>query len=138
MSKLGFFDIAPPALEAAFGTASRVREGESLASAAIKSTTSALVEDTVMGFVLGPVGQWAYLGAQVLGVGAKIAVDAGKENVNSYSEIFGGPGMYNKAQINSKNAQTMRQRGMSMINDNGDIVRSAFGSEARAYFRSTF
>ena len=138
MSKLGFFDILGPAIDTTVGTIDRLNHGENAISAVTKSTVSALAYDTAFSFLLGSVGQWAYLGAQVVGVGANIAIDAGKDKVHKHGEIFSGPGMYNKVQINSKNAQTMRQRGMSMINDNGDIVRSAFGSEARAYFRSTF
>lgn len=133
-----FFTFGMPAIETVLGTTGRMANGESIVPAAIKSGTEAIVSDTLMGFLVAPQLQMPYMAAQFAAMGANVALEAGKKNVTRAQEAFGGAGMYGKTQIHSKNAQSMRQRGMAMINDNGDVVRSAFGSEARAYYRSAF
>lgn len=134
------FKIAPAnaflfGLDAVSSTTSRMANGESFVPAAIKGVTSATISDTFYSG-LSPLAQklmfWSTMGE----LGATVALSIGQKNVDRIGGVLSGAGMYGKTQIHSKNAQTMRQRGMSMINDNGEVVRSAFGSEARAYYRN--
>lgn len=83
-------------------------------------------------FYSTPVGKAAIL-AQFAGMGFDYAAQVGKENAKTshraYRSNFGGN------YSSSQNGYTMRQRGLTAMNNAGVNARNALGSEARMFHR---
>lgn len=114
----------------------RFDNGDGFIGGTIKGLSTTLIED----------GASSLLGKHMLpyqlakaGIGlSDAAINYGKNNAGRVGDAINGmTTMIGKDAIHTKNATNMRNRGMNMINDQGENVRSTFGSEARAYFRST-
>lgn len=142
--KLGLIRLSKPgkiiggiaALDFGINAYSNIKEGHGVLPSLAKAGVSTLASDIAFG-MLGPVGQGAVL-AGALTVGAvNFGIKVGQSNVKDLGGAISSPMMKNKTPINSRNAVTMRQRGMAMINESGEATRSALGSEARAYFRNS-
>lgn len=135
VSKLNMFFLGTYAFTDAY---SRIQNGEGVVSSVAKAGASAIIDDTLRGFFLGSKGNMAlFLGEMAL-MGGQLAIADGQQNTGLMAEAFGGNGTHAKHNrvVNTEAAHTMRQRGMAMINQNGEATRSVLGSEARAYFRN--
>lgn len=120
---------------AGFDFAGRVSNGEGILSSAIKAGGKALIDDALLA-LMGPQAAAIYMIGSIGVMAGQAAIEAGKDNVHKMGAIYSGTAKHNKV-INSDAAQTMRQRGMAMINQNGEATRSVLGSEARTYFRNS-
>lgn len=110
---------------------SRISNGERVVPSIAKAVGAALVQDTITG-LMGPLASGIMLAGTVATIGGSLLIENGKDNTQNLAGVVG-----KKSVINSKSAVTMRQRGMSMINQTGETQRSVLGNEARAYFRSS-
>lgn len=135
-SKPGLLIGGMSAIDFGIGTFSNIKEGHGVLPSIAKAGVSTLASDIMYG-MLGPAGQAVLIGGMLANAGANLAIKAGQSNLNDISGALSDPMMKGKTPINSKNAVTMRQRGMAMINQSGEATRSALGSEARAYFRNS-
>lgn len=127
-----------PAIGAGLDAFGRISNGEKVIPSIAKATGKAIIDDVMFGMLLGPWGQGLYFAGTLASIAGSLAIENGKENVKNLSALSSDSMMRGKNVINSRNAQTMRQRGMAMINQNGEATRSVFGNEARAYFRNSF
>lgn len=135
MNPLG---MAIPGVLAVVDANSRIKQGESAMPAIAKATGTALVQDTIAG-LMGPVATGLMLAGTIAVAGSSALINEGKNSVREgYANAYSSSNMSNKKVINSSNAYTMRQRGMTMINNNNEVTRSVLGNEARAYFRNAF
>ena len=98
----------------------------------LKSTVNAGVAFALFSKTLSPLG-WGLMAKDLAVAGVKMsgAIGAanGKTQSKAYGASFGGDFQ------DTSNAATMRQRGVSAIQNNGLNARSVLGSEARQYFR---
>lgn len=129
--KLGY---GIPLVGAALNASSRISSGEKVLPSIAKAAGQA-VFDEVLFSLLGPVGAGILFGGQIATMVGGLAIENGKKHTNNLSNAMGQSRGNNV--INSRSAVTMRQRGMAMINQNGEATRSTLGSEARAYFRNS-
>lgn len=130
----GVIGYGLPAISATVDAFSRISSGEKVLPSIGKAVGQAVFDDILFS-LLGPVGAGVYFGGQLATMGAGMLVENGKKHVNGLSKSMGGSKGSNV--INSNSAVTMRQRGMAMINQNGEATRSALGSEARTYYRNS-
>lgn len=126
-----------PGLFAIGDATSRIKNGEGVMPSIAKASGTALITDTIFG-LMGPTAGLISIGGTVAVAATSMLIERGKNSANKYAVGLSSSNMSNQLPnvINSKNATTMRQRGMSMINENGEVTRSALGNEARAYFRN--
>lgn len=135
--KLGKLGTGLAAFSAFGEVSSRLKDGESIPSALIKGAGSFMLAD-IKANMYGPLGMPLAL-ASMSGAVIDYNIERGKKKVDRAGSVVSTAGNGgSKTQIHTKNAQTMRNRGMSMMNDNGEMVRSAFGSEARAFYREAY
>ncbi len=135
--KLGKMGSGLAAFSALGEVSSRLKDGETIPSALIKGAGSFILSD-IKSNMYGPLGMPLAL-ASMSGAVIDYNIERGKKKVDRAGSAIATVGSSgSKTQIHTKNAQTMRNRGMSMMNDNGEMVRSAFGSEARAFYRDAY
>lgn len=132
--KIGAGGLAINGIMAGVDAVGRIKNGEGVVSSVAKAGINAVIADTVAG-LMGPVAMGVMMGGSIAVAGAQMAIENGRENIDRMGAAYGGA-KYNKV-VNSEAAATMRQRGMAMINQNGEATRSVLGSEARAYFRNS-
>lgn len=114
----------------------RISNGEGVVSSVAKAGVSALAFDTLFALA-GPYALPIMLGGTALAVGGQLLHETTKQNAKNMGYAYMGNSARGSKVVNSEAAATMRQRGMAMINQNGEATRSVLGSEARAYFRNT-
>lgn len=132
--KVGAMGLGINGIFAGIDAVGRIQNGEGVVSSVAKAGVNAVIADTVAG-LMGPAAMGVMMVGGVAVAGAQMAIENGRENIDRMGAAYGGA-KYNKV-INSEAAATMRQRGMAMINQNGEATRSVLGSEARAYFRNS-
>lgn len=100
----------------------------------VKSIGKGLVDyaiwDTVGALVGGP-AMAIYAGVQVLGLGAGIAINVGKEKADKIHRVAPGYGKIGSGFTDNQQAFTMRQRGLQAMGGHQGMVNNALGSEAR-------
>lgn len=128
------FGVGFPLVGATLNAAGRIGSGEKVIPSIAKAAGQAILDDMMYAF-LGPVAGGVLLAGQLATMGGSLLVENGKEHTANIGNAMGHSRGNNV--INSNAAATMRQRGMAMINQNGEATRSALGSEARTYFRNS-
>lgn len=98
----------------------------------LKSAVNAGVSLALFSSPLAPLG-WSLAAKDLAVAGVKMSGAIGTANSKVQSKAY-GVNFGGSFQDNS-NAATMRQRGISAIQNNGLNARSVLGSEARQYFR---
>lgn len=98
----------------------------------LKSAVNAGVSFALLSKPLAPLG-WGLMAKDLAVAGVKISGAIGTANAKVQSKAYGAS--FGGNFQDSSNAATMRQRGISAIQNNGLNARSVLGSEARQYFR---
>ena len=106
--------------------------GKSIAYTGAKLAAESAIMYAVPGAGMVMLGGALIGGAMSLGMG--YAGGSGRQNASAVNSALRG-GSFGGNFMDTENAQTMRQRGMSAIQQSGNNLNQVFGSEARTFYR---